>query len=162
MATATYVPLATTTLGSATSSINFSSIPQTYTDLRIVFTTTSTANMYLSLNGDASSSYSTTNLYGNGTSPSSVSNTSIGYAYTSAAQTNISYPSMVIVDIFSYANSSVYKTILSSQATDKNGSGIVGSTVSLWRSTAAVNAIGFTAYIGGTYQPGTTVTIWGI
>ena len=162
MATATYIPIATQTLGSTTSGINFSSIPQTYTDLRIVFTTTSTANMFLALNGDTSSSYSTTILYGDGTSPSSGSNTNINYAYTSVSQTNISYPSMVIVDIFSYANSSVYKTILSSQATDKNGSGIIGSTVSLWRSTAAVNAIGFSAYIGGTYQPGTTVTIWGI
>ena len=64
---ATYEPIATTTLGSAASSITFNSIPATYTDLRVVLvgTTTATANCWLTFNSDGATNYSDTFLYSN-------------------------------------------------------------------------------------------------
>ena len=64
----TEVAIATQTLGSATASITFSSIPSTYTDLRIVFSGTGATvlNLKVRFNGDSASNYSQTNLQGLG------------------------------------------------------------------------------------------------
>ena len=59
----TYEPIATTTLGSAASSITFSSIPATYTDLRLVLVHTpsaSTGNAQMQFNSDTATNYSYT------------------------------------------------------------------------------------------------------
>ena len=159
----TYEPIATYTLSNSNSSfVAFTSIPATYTDLRIVFTTTSSASVYGYFNNDTSSSYSATSLYGNGTSAGSSNSTNFSYAqFNLGAGINIAQPSMVTIDIFNYAGST-YKTALSTTAADMNGSGSVGSAVTLWRSTAAINSIGFVAYIGGTFQAGTKVDLYGI
>ncbi len=70
--TKTYVPISTTTLGSNASTVSFSSIPGTYTDLVIVMGVISTSNtghyVYLQYNGDTGSNYSTTILTGTGSS----------------------------------------------------------------------------------------------
>ncbi len=63
----TYEPIATTTLTSASSSVVFSSIPQTYTDLVVVFVgKNTTANVAMTgefdLNGDGGNNYSSTQL----------------------------------------------------------------------------------------------------
>ena len=165
---ATYEPIATTTLGSAASSITFSSIPSTYTDLRLVLVgkASAVANPYqMQFNSDTSGSstnYSTTQLYGNGSSVAS-------NRYTSTSQINIgddlsgqsnTIPSATFVDIFSYAGST-YKTILCNAVQDKNGSGTVFCNVGLWRSTAAITTITLTD-VGTTFATGTTATLYGI
>ena len=68
--TATYDPIATTTLGSAASTITFSSIPNTFTDLRLVLfgvtlNATGTYNQ-IRFNNDTGTNYSWTQLLGNG------------------------------------------------------------------------------------------------
>lgn len=68
---ATYEPISTTTLSSATTSINFTSIPATYTDLRIVWvyqTTTGGSYPIINFNSDAASNYSYITLFGAGSS----------------------------------------------------------------------------------------------
>jgi len=53
----TYTPIASQTLGSAASSVTFSSIPQGYTDLVLVINSvaaSSTNNMDMSFNSDTS------------------------------------------------------------------------------------------------------------
>ncbi len=60
---ATYEPLATTTLGSAASSVTFSSISGSYTDLVVVFSGTAgggNSNLILTFNSDTGSNYSWT------------------------------------------------------------------------------------------------------
>jgi len=67
---ATYEPIATTTVSnSSTSTVTFSSISGTYTDLIIIGnlgSETTNAFPYLQFNGDTGSNYSYTQLYGNG------------------------------------------------------------------------------------------------
>ena len=59
---ATYTPIASITLGAATSSVTFSSIPQTYTDLIVIFNgrTDGDENTNLQFNSDTTNNYSVT------------------------------------------------------------------------------------------------------
>jgi len=159
MATATYVPIATQTLSSAASSITFSSIPSTYTDLRLVVTgaTTASQNVRLQFNGDTATNYSDTYLVGNGSSASSGSDVTNGWIYLEPNGFTTT-PSTLQADIFSYAGST-YKTVLSAASEDANGSGSVSRTVGLWRSTAAITSI---KLLATNFATGFTATLWGI
>jgi len=160
---ATYEPIATTTLGSAATSITFSSIPSTYTDLRLVLvsqtTNATTGGMEFQFNSDTATNYSYTRLRGNGTAASSSqsANTTAGYGGYVVISSNWS---MNTIDIFSYAGST-YKTALSTSAADQNGSGDVWNIVSLWRSTSAITSVKLNSTVGN-FATGTTATIYGI
>jgi hypothetical protein len=156
----TYDPIATTTLGSAASSITFSSIPSTYTDLQVVLTVLPTAanRPYLQFNSDTGTNYSRTIIYGDGTSATSTATANTNQIITSALTSD--QVNLTTWDIFSYAGST-YKTVLGKVAMDKNGSGVVVATVGLWRSTSAINTINITAS-ASTFAAGTTCTVYGI
>ena len=153
----TYTQIASTTLGSATSSVTFSSIPATYTDLILVVDGTNSADgsLYLRANSDFGANYSSTFIYGNGASAVSGKTTSVGFALSgrmSAAQ------SVSIAHIMNYANTSTYKTILARG----NSNGLVIAEVSLWRSTAAINALTTNHDAGTNFSVGTTFNLYGI
>ena len=163
MATATYIPIATQTLGSAAASITFNSIPGTYTDLRLVLTCTTSlsADILLQFNGDTATNYSATYLYGGVTSAGSGSDVSVAWIYlTDVSSTSTTVPSIRTVDIMSYAGST-NKTMLKTESGDYNGSGQVTVSVGLWRSTAAITSMLITAS-GTTFATGTIATLWGI
>jgi hypothetical protein len=160
---ATYEPIATTTLGSAASSITFSTIPATYTDLRLVLKATSTGNcdVLMRFNSDSSSNYSLTILSGNGTTASSYrdsNQTSMNFEYASTALSTT--PTLYQSDIFSYAGST-YKTTLFRESGDLNGSGNLQNTVFLWRSTSAITTINLLTSANN-FATGTTATLYGI
>ena len=155
---ATYEPITTQTLGSAAASITFSSIPATYTDLRVVMTNTTSngADVYLRFNGDTASNYSLTNTIANGTTAASnqyANLTSLNVLYTSTT-----VPSISMLDIKSYAGST-YKSVLFNGSADFNGSGYIIKGSGLWRSTAAITSILMTA---SNFSIGTTATLYGI
>lgn len=162
---ATYEPIATTTLGSSSLNIEFTSIPATYTDLRIVLTGTTTFNCTLGIqfNNDTGSNYSETRLEGDGSTASSGRNTNLTYLrwYSFNATT----PTFHTIDIFSYAGST-NKTSLATSSTDLNGSGNVRRYAQLWRSTSAITSIKFGPGVSGAsgtnFLTGTTATLFGI
>lgn len=161
MGTMTYTPIATTTLSSAASSITFSSIASTYTDLRLVLVgTTTTPNILLRFNSDSGTNYSGTFLYGNGSSATSANQTSVAQINLAYVGTSSSIPTMAQVDIFSYAGST-YKTVLNNYSSDQNGAGNEMVHVGLWRSTSAISSILLTG-TSGTYSTGFTATLYGI
>lgn len=158
---ATYEPIATTTLGSS-GSITFSSIPSTYTDLKLVIVgkAVSYVSGAIRFNSDSGTNYSYTYLGGDGSTASSgrdTSDTTI-YAAGNLASIASTYPAMVTYDIFSYAGST-YKTLLTSASNDMNGSGSRELTVGLWRSTSAITTISL--WETG-WATGTTATLYGI
>jgi len=160
----TYEPIATTTLGSAAASITFSSISSAYTDLRVVMVTTAAASggyLTAQFNSDTGTNYSSTYLYGNGTTASSGRSTSSVEMFvdTVSAALSTSNPSLITMDIFSYAGST-FKTTLSTGSNDFNGSGEIDRGVSLWRSTAAITAIKLLCNVN--LAAGTTATLYGI
>ena len=154
----TYTPIASQTLGSAASSVTFSSIPQGYTDLVLVIqgTHTSTGNNWIGLqyNGDTGTTYSSTVVRGDGSSATSSRNTNDNYAgrsiITSAQQSNAIY------QIQNYSNSTTYKTCL----VRSNGAE-VDMSAGLWRNTAAIATVTI-VNIGTTFSSGTTFSLYGI
>lgn len=158
----TYEPIATTTLSSAAASITFSSIPSTYTDLRVVLSSinSNTANMYLQFNSDTGTNYSRTYLYGDGSAAGSGRNTNLGNFALGPWNGTTTYPILTTVDIFSYAGST-YKTGLVKTDEDANGSGATTVSVNLWSSTSAITTI-LIGRTSGNYNTGTIATLYGI
>lgn len=158
----TYDSIATTTLGSAASTITFSSIPGTYTDLRLVLVgrvSATNANIVFYVNGNTSS-YSQTNIYGNGSTVTSDRLTNMdGWYATQADLGSTTIPSLYTLDIFSYAGST-NKTSLFVSSQDKNGSGVVFHGVGLWRNTSAITSV--TMLQSSNFAAGTTATLYGI
>lgn len=161
---ATYEPIATQKLASAASSITFSSIPATYTDLRLVLVSTGSAgaNVNLRFNSDTASNYSRTVVTGNGTTAASAGTTNAtSINLTDRWGISATIPTMQTIDIFSYAGST-NKTILAMTSGDFNGSGSTESFVGLWRSTAAITSVILTTNTADTYAANTTATLYGI
>lgn len=162
--TATYDCIATTTLGSAASPITFTSIPSTYTDLRLVlvFNTggaSGNTNARITFNSDTTANYSKTNLRGTGTSALSQRDTSANYIdIGQALSVNWGLSTM---DIFSYAGST-YKTALTQGNSNSTTSGNVYREVALWRSTSAITSITITSSSSNNFRAGTIATLYGI
>ena len=154
----TYEAIATNTLGSTTSSVTFSSIPSTYTDLVIVVAgslTTGVDNVCMRFNSDSGSNYSTTYILGNGSTATSARNsnlTNTGRCVMGTAS------SMVLYSLQNYSNTTTYKTVLGRGGETGYG---VDARVSLWRNTAAITSIVLTA-VSSTLTAGSTFTLYGI
>ena len=100
----TYSTIATTTLGSAQSSVTFSSISGSYTDLRLIINTkntTSTTDTKLQFNGDTNQNYAYLQLFGDGSSAASNYATSTTFGQVGYFSTNWSVST---TDIMNYAN----------------------------------------------------------
>jgi hypothetical protein len=153
----TYEPIATTTLGSATATVTFSSIPSTYTDLIIIALAQTQYNgnyLGIQFNGDTGNNYSRTRLSGNGTSASSERDSSQPRINLYAQPT--SNFAVNIIHIMNYANTTTYKTVL---ARTDQASLSTNAYAGLWRSTAAINSITLRE---DNLQSGSTFTLYGI
>jgi hypothetical protein len=162
----TYEPIATTTLSGTATSITFSSIPNTYTDLVVSWTALASTASYqpaIRFNGDNGANYNMLELWGDGTSPSFATERDTSYinaARGSSLSTTI--PEFTEFNIFSYAGST-YKTAINKYAGDNNGSGVIEITVGLWRSTAAINSLTLVSANGAqSLAAGTIATLYGI
>jgi hypothetical protein len=159
----TYENIATTTLSSATKSITFSSIPATYTDLKIVLVATiqsSSDYVEVTFNG-TTSGYSWTRISSDGSTVTAGrinSNTKWVPNFPLAGSTTI--PMAISVDIFSYANST-FKTGLMQTHADLNGSGLVISSVGLWQNTSAITSVKLEPQTNN-FNANTTATLYGI
>lgn len=158
----TYTPIATTTLGSSQSSVTFSSISGSYTDLVLVIGGTSNglAGCTLQFNGDTGSNYSNTVMYGIYTTAGiqnarSTNATNIG----DLGQLD-TIESTVIIQIQNYSNSTTNKTVLGKGGTTTNG--IIMAAVGLWRNTAAITSIVVGIQNAKTFSSGTVFSLYGI
>lgn len=159
----TYEPIATNTLASAATSITFSSIPSTYTDLRIVFWSSTgsadNANGFR-FNGDTGSNYSNTTLQGNGSSATSFRNTNSTWMVEIMGG-GLTGGMMATADILNYANTTTYKTAIGRSERDSGGRATT-AVVGLWRSTAAINSVTILTGTANTFPVGTIATLYGI
>lgn len=155
----TYTPIATTTLGSGTGTVTFSSIPSTYTDLVLVasFSCSAATATVFRLNGDTGNNYSYTYLAGGGGGVGSGRNSnasSTGWTY----DTSSNVQDNGIAHFNNYANTTTYKTILSRGNTPETQTVV---NVNLWRSTSAINTIAIIAS-SANFNTGSTFTLYGI
>jgi hypothetical protein len=152
----TYEPIATTTLGSAASSVTFSSISAAYTDIVMVFNGSLSVGSGLTfqVNG-ATSGFSDTFLIGYGSSASSGRDSNVTSSFFGDIGTT---NSTAILNFMNYSNTTTFKTVLSRGSAAGNG---VSASVGLYRSTSAVTEIKILAP-SGNITTGSTFTLYGI
>ena len=160
----TYEPIASQTVsGSTAANITFSSIPATYTDLVLICTTqmTGASHTWLQFNSDTGTNYSSTVLYGTGSAAGSGRASNAAFVQHGVANEDNSGStfSTVFYQIMSYANTNVNKTVLHSIG---NPNSEVTRAVSLWRSTAAINAIKIYPSNSVSYEIGCVFSLYGI
>ena len=166
---ATYEPISTQTLSSVQSTITFSSIPATYTDLVLVSSTRSQSsgsgddNIGYRFNGDTATNYSRTTMTGDGTSASSFRGTNDNALYIalqnlSTAPANTFSPN--ILQVFNYANTTTFKTSLSRVSLSGSAT---RACVGLWRKTPeAITTISVFSLAVANFSVGSTFTLYGI
>jgi fibronectin-binding autotransporter adhesin len=162
----TYTPIASHTLGSATSTLMFSSIPQGYTDL--VLTVSNVKHSYsgsdtvrdnvAQFNGDNGSNYSVTMLYGDGSTAGTLRSSNINAINVDYPMASASTTGHIILNIQNYSNSTTYKTVLARTATSTRASAFA----TLWRNTAAITSINVGASGSYTMSAGTVISLYGI
>jgi ABC-type transporter Mla MlaB component len=159
---ATYTPIATTTASGSVTSITFSSISGSYTDLVVVFNGNSTTagssanSIRVSVNGDTGTNFSYTFLAGDGSSASSGRGSNQTY-WDVQDIAQASSTGMAILHFMNYANTTTFKTMISRSSVT---SVQTLTAVNLWRSTSAITSIKLDA--NRTITSGSTFTLYGI
>jgi hypothetical protein len=168
MPTPTYTQLATVTLGTAASSVTFSSIPATYRDLVLVATARSTIADtvdYLTprVNGDSGANYNQAFMFGD---PNNVANGGSNSNQTFQADVlvpgNTAASGIFAVGIFQFMDYSAtdkHKTTLSRG----NQIGYPEARVARWANTAAITSIVLALpYVSAQIAAGSTFNLYGI
>jgi hypothetical protein len=163
-----YESIATVTVGSGgASSIDFTSIPATYTDLCLKFSVrtnraTITAELLrVDFNG-SSSSQSSRLLEGSGTSVSSFSLSTTQVAVGTTSASTASTFSNGELYIPNYAGSANKSISADSVAENNATTGPLYLGAGLWSNTAAITSISLTSTISTTIQQYSTATLYGI
>ena len=165
----TYDPLATTTLTSTATSITFSSISGSYTDLVLVVNDQldSASGFKIRFNGDSGSNYqqvqfsgyASSKIGGKVLSASSIYNNLI---YGDSTTANAFTPN--IIHIQNYSNSTAYKALLWRYGTVTAAGGNGENTVlaGSWNSTSAITSIEISVWNAVNFTAGTSATLYGI
>jgi hypothetical protein len=131
-----FVALQTVTVpNGGSSSISFTSIPQTYSHLQIRIMnlgTSATQDLRCRFNGDTNSNYWAHYLYGNGSTTASGSTGSNSYVFAGLTSISTSAPQISIVDVLDYTNVNKFKTTRTLAGTDGAGSGYMFLYSGLW------------------------------
>lgn len=146
-----------------TTAINFTSIPQTFTDLLIkVSARMSTADWKSYYNGNTSN-YNVTFLYGDGSSSASYRSTVFGYiGLTNRTSDTSNVFGNADIYIANYATSQ-YKQIEQFGVSENDATGAyINVTGQFWNDTSPITSITLTQYTGGTISQYTTAYLYGI
>lgn len=163
----TYKLIETVTVGSGgAASIEFGSIPQTYTDLVLLYSGRSTRaasgdDFYIRFNG-LSTNLSSTALYGTGLAAASFSDASVAYVgYFTGDTATASVFSNGSIYIPNYT-ASVAKSISGDAVNENNATGatqLFGA--GLWNNTAAITQINIYA-LNGNWKQYSSASLYGI
>lgn len=159
----TYSTVATTTLGSATPSYTFTSVPTTYTDIILIGDLAPGATNFDIRVGngsaDSGTNYSSTRLFGNGTSATSDGQSNNSTGLMGNVDNSTTNQSNLIMHLQNYSNTSTFKTAIIRWNRVES---YVLSIVGLWRSTSAINTIQIRSTSGQNIPAGTVLTLYGI
>lgn len=165
----TYNCIATSTLSSPQTSVTFSSISASFTDLVLVVNNIIASGLDndtgLQFNGDTGFNYSNTYFLGTGggTGGSVITGRATNLNYADCGYlggTNSGNPNTRIINIMNYSTANGNKMTLSRGA-GFNGSQTIGY-VNLWRSNSVINSIRVFSASGRTYATNSTFTLYGI
>jgi hypothetical protein len=164
----TYDSIATTTLGSTQSSVTFSSISQSYTDIRFVISTKSASgapSAKIQLNGNTGSVYNWASLYGNGNQPLVVyqgDTLTTEIMLTGGPGLSDVTNTMYSVDILNYT-STPYKSVLITESGAKSGAGTapISMVTGGFFATGAISSVTFFTGASG-FATGSVFSLYGI
>jgi hypothetical protein len=164
--TGTYTLIQSTTLGSNQSTVTFSSIPQTYTDLVLIMSargTTSAPNtsVYFTTN-ISGSNYSVSWGVGDGISAGVGRYTNLGQGYlgyVSAGTTNSNSRGTLIANFLDYSNTTTFKSVLCRSGVAEAE---VNNYINLIRGTSALTSITVGEGGGNSFVTGSTFRLYGI
>jgi len=156
----TYKVISSTTVsGSSTTSITFNSIPQTYTDLIIIFRIAQAdAYVLARFNGDSSANYGRQSMFNNLSGNSAGLSLNETAAYPEGSSTAVGR-SNVIWNILNYSSSTTNKTSLMEYICQPQA---VAMLVTPYRSNTAITSITFTTPSANVFLSGSTITIYGV
>ena len=144
-----YESIATVTLGSAASTISFSSIPSTYQHLQVrgIARGTLASNevtIRMRFNSDTGNNYARHILEGDGVTAAAYAASSgnlMALGTASASTAGASIFGVAVADVLDYKDTNKYKTLRNLSGNDRNGSGAISLTSGLWMNTAAITSI---------------------
>jgi hypothetical protein len=155
----------TKTLTVAAASIEFTSIPQTFTDLVLVVSARSSRaasvdNMNFQFN-NVTTGYTSRRLYGSGSSATSGTDTSIYFDAPAASATANTFGSAFIY-IPNYTGST-NKSVSNDNVTENNAT-LAYQTImaGLWSNTAAITSIKLLSLTSSNYTIGSTASLYGV
>lgn len=159
-----------TVSGSAVGTIDFASIPQTYSSLQLRYFARSTAtgvsdSPSVYFNSDLSANYSVHYLSGNGATISSLGTAPNGDILVPNIAANGAAANVFgggIIDIHNYASTTQNKTLRSVGGIDANGSGFAQFRAGARYQTAAITKISFYLSSGTSFLAGSTFALYGI
>jgi hypothetical protein len=163
----TYTPIAIITASGSVSDVEFTSIPQTYTDLVIVCqgrTQNAVTEQAISfyVNNDFTGIGSFTQIEGNGSTATSfriTNTTALRAGIFPGASATSGAVGLCILNVMNYSNTTTFKTIL---ARGNAATTATVADVNLFRSTSAITRIGLATFGAGNYVAGSTFTLYGI
>jgi hypothetical protein len=159
--------IASTTVESPQATVEFTSIPSGYTDLKIVYSGRNNRvdtidHILIGFNG-GTTSITNRQLYGFATSVGSITSVprSVGYVNSASATTNTFSNAEVYIPNYTSSN---YKSYSADNVDENNTSGDNGLwlTAGLWSSTSAITSISLTSNIGTAFVQYSTATLYGI
>ena len=173
LVTSSYESIATFNLSSSTTTVTFSSIPQTYKHLQLRAIGRSTRAVaaegaWLYFNNDTSTTtYALHGLLGDGATasayatPTPNSGGALGGLVTGANAASSIFGTFVC-DILDYTNTNKNTTTRSLTGQDQNGSGNIRLISAVWLNTAAVTSIKIDTQGGGDFTQYTSFALYGI
>ena len=162
--------IATVSLTSNASSVDFTSIPSTYKHLQLrIFAKTDRAgdnNGYGSfrVNSDSGSNYSWHQLYGDATAPGAgaAANQTLIPLNAFGGSSNSAY-GVSIIDFLDYADTNKFKTTRLLNGFDYNGGGEISLFSGNWRSTSAITSINIVrGFAVNNWVAGSVFALYGI
>jgi hypothetical protein len=161
MPTPTYTPLANVTLGSAASSVTFSSISATYRDLICVVVAAGSTTLQgrIRLNGDTGNNYNYQRMSGSGSAATAAAAASQSSGFLSAiAQATTTGALQMDINIMDYSATDKHTTIISRADQAANGT---EAFLNRWANTAAVTSVEILTSTGN-WAAGSTFALYGV
>lgn len=165
IAGSSYESIATVTLGSAQSTIDFNSIPSTFKHLQIRFLTKTSGSgsvgiMAWRFNGDSGNNYAVHGISGNGSSVGTEVSNSRSDIYIYGGYSDFGAG---VIDILDYNSTTKTKTVRTLNGFDMNGSGRIELFSGLWlNSSGGITSISFRDFYGGNFAQYSSFALYGI
>lgn len=164
----TYEPIATYTAGAGgVTSFSFTSIPQTFTDLRVVFSMrkkSAPSDVYgtFIFNNDITTAYGYMRWYATSTTAIQRGSNGADYQPGQATLTSATIPAVHTIDIFGYSDATIKKTSIwtLNQNTGATGSYIIYP--ASFNTNTAITSIQITDAFGQGFGEYSTATLYGI